>query len=359
MSLLGVLLAGGSSRRFGSPKALARLHGRPLWSLGLEALEACGGTVVAVANDPEVSSRLPVPVRPDLRPGLGPLAGLETALVWAQDEGAEGVLIVGCDMPWLGTDPVVAVVERWDGSAPVAIRSEGPWGFEPLCAAVPVAALAEVRTRLESDVLELGRALAAMGPVLLEPRPGWSGRFRSVNRTEDLPPPVVAVVGNKKSGKTTIAVGLIAELSRRGRRVRSVKHGHHFEVDTPGADSWRHRHEGGAEAVLLAGPDGFAFMGGWSGGREPDLEELVCRFMPDAEVVIAEGYRGSRVPKIEILRLEAQPEPAIDPQDAKAAGVFLRVTDTPDASEGVPFLDADAADLFARLADAVEARLFG
>ncbi|NNM31905.1 MAG: NTP transferase domain-containing protein, partial [Gemmatimonadetes bacterium] len=55
MKLLGVRLAGGSSRRFGSPKALARLHGTPLWSLGLDALKPCDGGVVAIANEPEVA----------------------------------------------------------------------------------------------------------------------------------------------------------------------------------------------------------------------------------------------------------------------------------------------------------------
>ena len=359
MRLLGVLLAGGGSRRFGSAKALARLHGTPLWSLGLAALEPCDCGVVAVTNDPDVAAALPVPVRSDLRPGLGPLAGLETALAWAREEGAEGAVIVGCDMPWLGPAPVAALVARWDGSAPVVIRGGTPWGFEPLCAAVPVSDLAEVERRLAGGVLELGGALAAMEPTLLDPEPGWSRRFRSVDRRADLPPPVVAVVGNKKSGKTTIAVALIRELVRRGRRVRSVKHGHHFEVDKPGADSWRHRYEGGAESVVLAGPEGFAFMGDWAEDGEPDLEDLVLRFLPGAELVVAEGYRHSAVPKIEIQRFQAQPEPAIDPKEASAADVFLRVTDRPDPSSPIPSLDADADDLVARLADAVEERLFG
>ena len=48
----------------------------------------------------------------------------------------------------------------------------------------------------------------------------------------------------------------------------SVKHGHHHDIDTEGTDSWRLRHEGGAEKVVLAGPEGIAVMGIWGAERE-------------------------------------------------------------------------------------------
>ena len=74
-------------------------------------------------------------------------------------------------------------------------------------------------------------------------------------------PPVVCIVGKKKSGKTATVVGLVSELARRGHRVMTAKHGHGFELDTEGTDSWRHRHEGGAHRVVMAAPDQIAVMG--------------------------------------------------------------------------------------------------
>jgi molybdopterin-guanine dinucleotide biosynthesis protein B len=56
-------------------------------------------------------------------------------------------------------------------------------------------------------------------------------------------PPVVCIIGRKNSGKTELTVALGAELKRRGYRVMTVKHGHGFQLDQPGKDSWRHRHE--------------------------------------------------------------------------------------------------------------------
>jgi molybdopterin-guanine dinucleotide biosynthesis protein B len=75
-----------------------------------------------------------------------------------------------------------------------------------------------------------------------------------VKDTKMRDPPIVCVIGKKKSGKTTTVVGLVRELASRGYRVMTAKHGHHFEVDTAGTDSYRHRREAGAARVVLAGP---------------------------------------------------------------------------------------------------------
>ena len=52
MSLLGAILAGGGSRRFGSPKTLARLHGTPLWKVAAGRLGEVCDEVVAIVNTP-------------------------------------------------------------------------------------------------------------------------------------------------------------------------------------------------------------------------------------------------------------------------------------------------------------------
>lgn len=121
----------------------------------------------------------------------------------------------------------------------------------------------------------------------------------------DALPPILCVIGKKNSGKTTLAVALAAELNRRGRKVMTVKHGHGFQVDQPGRDSWRHRHEGGAARTVLAGPRDFAVVGDWPAEEMP-LAEMVRRFLWDAEIVLAEGFKKSPEPKIEVYRKESQ-----------------------------------------------------
>ena len=168
------------------------------------------------------------------------------------------------------------------------------------------------------------------------------------------PPPIVSVIGLKDVGKTSVAVGLVAALEARGRRVMAVKHGHGFQVDKPGTDSWRLRHEGQAGRIVLAGPEGLAVMGNWGPEGELTLEEIACRFLPDAEIVVAEGYKGSCVPKIEVYRPLAHPRPLYR-SDVLSSQLYLAlVTDAADLHLPIPVLDMNASDLSERLADLVE-----
>ncbi len=373
MKLLGAVLAGGRSRRFGSPKALARLHGRPLWRVALGRLAAVCERVVVVANDRRVAEAIETAgagpagdavagragVLPDRRPDLGPLGGIETALRAAADEEMDGVLALAVDMPWVSEDALrrLALAWRAAGGRSAVVPNAGPGRpDEPLCAAYPASAL-----NAASRALDEGRRAASAFARELRPATVDVGAgpdaFASVNEPRDLPPPAVSVVGNKNSGKTTFVVRLVAELKARGRRVMSAKHGHKFRLDTPRTDSWRHRHEGGAERVLLAGPAGFALMGDWPGPAEPMLDALLVRHLAEAEIVVAEGFRAAEVPKVEVFRAAAQTEFVFGPAAALGAGVVCAVTDRPQEAWPVPAFDAAAPDAAAHVAGLVEAAL--
>lgn len=91
--ILGAVLAGGQSRRFGSDKALAQMDGRTLLSLAVDALAGWCEHVIVVGRE-----TAPAPTLPDWpRPGMGPLGGVAAALHYAQDEGYEAVLTCGVD----------------------------------------------------------------------------------------------------------------------------------------------------------------------------------------------------------------------------------------------------------------------
>ena len=167
---------------------------------------------------------------------------------------------------------------------------------------------------------------------------------------------MVCIVGKKKSGKTTTVLKLTAALKRRGHRVMTIKHGHHFDLDRVGTDSFRHRTEGGAERVVLAGPDQFAVLGSWPGDREIGPAELAARHLTDADIVVVEGFKGERLPKIEVFRRAAHRDPVWDPVDITAAEYIGGVTDDAEYAARVPFptWGVDDPDLAERLADLVE-----
>lgn len=125
----------------------------------------------------------------------------------------------------------------------------------------------------------------------------------------DIPSPAIAVVGRHNSGKTTLVVKLIEELTSRGRDVGSVKHHHRlgFEFDVPGKDSYRHRHAGATETVVAA-PDQIARVKTLA--SELECAEIV-RTMPNHDIIIVEGYRKSGLPTIEVMRAANEADAAV------------------------------------------------
>jgi molybdopterin-guanine dinucleotide biosynthesis protein B len=111
-------------------------------------------------------------------------------------------------------------------------------------------------------------------------------------------PQVICIVGRSQSGKTTLIEKLIPVLKNKGYRIGTVKHSHHiFDFDKSGKDSWRHK-DAGADAVIVASPGKIAMV---KNDHQGTLEGLLDYFS-DLDLVITEGYKGARQPKIEVVR---------------------------------------------------------
>ncbi len=115
--------------------------------------------------------------------------------------------------------------------------------------------------------------------------------------------PVVSVVGNSNSGKTTLVEGVVAELTGRGYRLGTIKHSvEQFSMDAPGKDSYRH-YEAGAVVSAVASADPLGVV------RRIDacasLEWIIETYFKDVDIVIVEGYKSAPIPKIVIQPLDA------------------------------------------------------
>lgn len=98
--ILGCVLAGGQSSRFGSDKALAMLNGQSLLTRAVDTLSAWCDQVVVVGRE-----EAPAPTLPDWpRAHMGPLGGIAAALHLAADEGYGAVLTCGVDSAGLPAD---------------------------------------------------------------------------------------------------------------------------------------------------------------------------------------------------------------------------------------------------------------
>jgi molybdopterin-guanine dinucleotide biosynthesis protein B len=158
--------------------------------------------------------------------------------------------------------------------------------------------------------------------------------------------PIISVVGASDSGKTTFLEKLIPELSRRGYRIGVVKHdAHGFEMDREGKDTWRLK-RAGAATIAISSPRAVASIRDTEG--ELALEEIAARFFWTEDMVITEGFKSARFPKIEVFRSQVEPQPICGPGSNLAA----LVTDDPVEAEVPRFSFSDVAGV----ADFIENR---
>jgi molybdenum cofactor guanylyltransferase len=178
--MLGVVLAGGESRRMGRDKALVEVDGEPLWKRQVRVLLGAGaGRVVLVRRGDQDPIDYP-DCRFDVFRDCGPLAGIHAALGVGGDPL---VAVLAVDMP--GIDAAwFEWLLRSCGSGVGAVAGQAGL-LEPLAALYPAGALAEVASRLarrELSVQALAHALAAARMMAIVDVPSaYAGRLASLN----------------------------------------------------------------------------------------------------------------------------------------------------------------------------------
>ena len=162
-----VILAGGNSKRMGRDKSRIRLGRRTL----------LGHARAAVAD----AGLKPRVVAADLKPGLGPLGGIATALRSARHSR---VLFVGCDMPFLSgglIDEFLAAAT--DGAGSIFTQHKRGAGFPFM---VPRADLAVVERQIARGALSLQRLARRLKARSWQPPSGSEPELFNINTPADL-----------------------------------------------------------------------------------------------------------------------------------------------------------------------------
>ena len=123
---VGIVLAGGRSRRMGVDKAGLLLFDKPLVAWVVGALRAVIGEVRLVGGSPQLARDLGVGFVPDLLDGAGPLAGIYAGLCAT---GAD-VLVSACDTPLLQAPLLEGILRSSDDFDAVVPINQGE--YEPL-----------------------------------------------------------------------------------------------------------------------------------------------------------------------------------------------------------------------------------
>jgi molybdopterin-guanine dinucleotide biosynthesis protein A len=172
----GIVLAGGSSSRFGSDKLAADFEGRALLAAAIEAVTlVVDGVVVAGPALPAgfKAGDVPVALVRDHEPVAGPLAALATVLGTAVDPDpvADLAIVVGGDMPRLVPEVLQAMLDRLDGDPAIdAVLLAGPGSVDEeggpqtsRRAVLPLAIRVEAARRALAGAIDAGdRSLQAM-----------------------------------------------------------------------------------------------------------------------------------------------------------------------------------------------------
>ncbi len=106
---------------------------------------------------------------------------------------------------------------------------------------------------------------------------------------------IVSIVGRKNTGKTSLTVKVIEELTKRGYNVASIKHSHHtMEMDKENTDTWKHK-QAGSNVVVGIGSTTF-----FNVRKEMDLNRLLflIKHMDTVDFVVIEGFKRYNYPKI-------------------------------------------------------------
>lgn len=167
----------------------------------------------------------------------------------------------------------------------------------------------------------------------------------------------VAVVGTKKSGKTTTTVNLIRELTRRGYKVATIKHipEPDFTIDTPGKDTWRHA-QAGAKTIISAAANEIVTI------EKKPLETLpldaLMRKCRGNDIIFIEGFKkkGAKrrsIPKIVVAKTMDEAVNALETYRPIIA--FSGPYDTKNLNFEIPY--ADSVKEPEKLADLIEVKL--
>lgn len=143
--------------------------------------------------------------------------------------------------------------------------------------------------------------------------------------------PIIAICGEKNSGKTTVLERTIPYLTVKGVRVGIIKHdGHDFDVDIPGTDTYRLR-AAGAKCIGIYSSYKYFVL-----NEECDMQpEKIAEHFSNVDIILIEGGKHSNFPKIEIVRSEVSDRPI-----CHANGLIAICTDR-NTLDGLPCFDLE------------------
>ena len=159
--------------------------------------------------------------------------------------------------------------------------------------------------------------------------------------------PILGFSAYSGTGKTTLLRQVIPALKQRGLRVSVVKHAHHdFDLDFPGKDSYELRKSGADQTVICTMTRMAVITEFAHPSEEPELQQIIAELDSSrADIVLVEGYKDIRFPKIELHRAALR-KPYLYPNDDSVIAIACDAQ--PPGEISIPVLDINDIAAIAR-----------
>ncbi len=158
--------------------------------------------------------------------------------------------------------------------------------------------------------------------------------------------PILGFSAYSGTGKTTLLRQIIPLLKQRGLRVSVIKHAHHgFDLDFPGKDSYELRKSGADQTVVCTKARMATITEFADSDQEPGLQQIIASLDSSrADIVLVEGYKGIRFPKIELHRAALRKPYFFEKDDSIIA---IACDAKPPGELSIPMLDINDIDSIA------------
>ncbi|MBL4886179.1 MAG: molybdenum cofactor guanylyltransferase [Planctomycetaceae bacterium] len=153
----GYILCGGQSRRFGSDKARLEIDNTPMISRVADSLSRWTQPIIAIADKANKYQDLKLETITDLQAGLGPLGGLQTALLHAKEHSSiPWIVLTSCDMTTLSTDwldEIWVQAQSPEQYQAVLFEETSPPRLNPFPGCYHISLLSQIEKQLQAKTL--------------------------------------------------------------------------------------------------------------------------------------------------------------------------------------------------------------
>lgn len=341
------ILAGGKSRRMGCNKALMELNNETMLARIIHSLSGCGPILVS-ASEKGIYEQYADNIVYDENRDIGPIEGIRRLVA---ESDSEYVFICAADMPFVNAD-IVTYISQFISSDYDCFVIADEEHIHPLCAIYSKRILSAVNEAISEGRYRLTEILKRVRCkyISIEQTKLDKKVLKNVNTREEYIrlsfPVVFAVSGYSNAGKTWLIEKLINGFIGSGYSVGVIKHdGSDHIAYADGTDTFRCMERGAVSTAVYS--DTAYVLTGRNGSCE-DLIEYMKRESPPPDVIILEGMKGSKYPKVEIVKRSVWPRSEADPET-----LICISTDciSPSEVKCPVFAPDDAAGIFSCISD--------